>query len=43
MTLDRAVEPDVVTGPWSDPSLPVARRVEALVAEMTLEEKVAQL
>jgi beta-xylosidase len=43
MTLDRAIEPDVATGPWSDPSLPVARRVEALVAAMTLEEKVAQL
>lgn len=32
-----------VTGPWNDPSLPVEERVEALLAEMTLEEKVAQL
>ncbi|MEV6305980.1 glycoside hydrolase family 3 N-terminal domain-containing protein [Actinoplanes sp. NPDC051861] len=29
--------------PWRDPDLPVAERVEALLAEMTLEEKVAQL
>jgi beta-glucosidase len=28
---------------WRDPKLPVADRVEALLAEMTLEEKVAQL
>ncbi|MEU4424534.1 glycoside hydrolase family 3 N-terminal domain-containing protein [Actinoplanes sp. NPDC024001] len=28
---------------WRDPKLPVAERVEALLAEMTLEEKVAQL
>ncbi|AEV83375.1 beta-glucosidase [Actinoplanes sp. SE50] len=32
-----------VTPPWRDPSLPVADRVEALLAAMTLEEKVAQL
>ena len=32
-----------VTQPWRDPALPVADRVEALLAEMTLEEKVAQL
>jgi len=29
--------------PWHDTTLPVADRVEALLAEMTLEEKVAQL
>ncbi|NEM92409.1 beta-glucosidase family protein [Galbitalea soli] len=29
--------------PWRDPALPVATRVDALVAAMTLEEKVAQL
>ncbi|MDT7575131.1 MAG: beta-xylosidase, partial [Pseudonocardiales bacterium] len=29
--------------PWRDPSLPVAVRVELLLREMTLEEKVAQL
>ncbi|GAA2902542.1 glycosyl hydrolase [Actinoplanes cyaneus] len=32
-----------LTRPWRDPALPVAERVEALLAEMTLEEKVAQL
>ncbi|GIF05652.1 glycosyl hydrolase [Actinoplanes siamensis] len=32
-----------MTQPWRDPALPVADRVEALLAEMTLEEKVAQL
>ncbi|MFI1995698.1 beta-glucosidase [Actinoplanes sp. NPDC020271] len=32
-----------VTQPWRDPARPVADRVEALLAEMTLEEKVAQL
>ncbi|WP_205706611.1 glycoside hydrolase family 3 N-terminal domain-containing protein [Kineococcus vitellinus] len=30
-------------GAWQDAALPVAERVEALLAEMTLEEKVAQL
>jgi beta-glucosidase len=28
--------------PWADPSLPVAERVELLLAEMTLAEKVGQ-
>ncbi|GAA1821178.1 glycoside hydrolase family 3 N-terminal domain-containing protein [Nesterenkonia flava] len=32
-----------VTGPWSDSTLPVADRVEALLAQMTLEEKASQL
>ncbi|WP_370644460.1 glycoside hydrolase family 3 N-terminal domain-containing protein [Actinoplanes sp. L3-i22] len=32
-----------MTQPWRDPALSVADRVEALLAEMTLEEKVAQL
>ncbi|MEH1102181.1 beta-glucosidase family protein [Micromonospora sp. CPCC 205561] len=31
------------TAPWTDPTLDVATRVDALVAEMTLPEKVAQL
>ncbi len=31
------------TGPWRDPRRPAAERVELLLAEMTLEEKVAQL
>jgi beta-xylosidase len=29
--------------PWTDPALPVAERVEALLARLTLPEKVAQL
>ncbi|MFC4901270.1 glycoside hydrolase family 3 N-terminal domain-containing protein [Streptosporangium amethystogenes subsp. fukuiense] len=29
--------------PWQDPALPVAERVDALLEEMTLEEKVGQL
>jgi beta-glucosidase-like glycosyl hydrolase len=32
-----------VTPPWRDPAVPVADRVGALLDEMTLEEKVAQL
>ncbi|GAA1008347.1 glycosyl hydrolase [Acrocarpospora pleiomorpha] len=35
--------PDRVTRRWQDPTLPVADRVDALLAEMTVEEKVAQL
>ncbi|MEO3859941.1 glycoside hydrolase family 3 N-terminal domain-containing protein [Acrocarpospora sp. B8E8] len=35
--------PDRVTRRWQDPTLPVADRVDALLAEMTIEEKVAQL
>jgi beta-glucosidase-like glycosyl hydrolase len=31
------------TPPWRDPALPAAERVERLLADMTLEEKVAQL
>jgi beta-xylosidase len=31
------------TAPWRDVSLPATERVDALVAEMTLEEKIAQL
>ncbi|MFB4290368.1 glycoside hydrolase family 3 N-terminal domain-containing protein [Nonomuraea sp. ATR24] len=41
--LDRTPTPGQVTRPWRDPALPVADRVDALLAEMTLEEKVAQL
>ncbi|MEV4280218.1 glycoside hydrolase family 3 N-terminal domain-containing protein [Actinoplanes xinjiangensis] len=33
----------MTTHPWQDPALPVPERVEALLAAMTLEEKVAQL
>lgn len=33
----------VLRGPWNDPALPVAQRAAALIAEMTLEEKVSQL
>jgi beta-xylosidase len=46
MSLERAVddaEPDAAAAPWRDPALPVAERVDALVAAMTLEEKLAQL
>jgi beta-glucosidase-like glycosyl hydrolase len=32
-----------LTPPWQDTTLPVAERVDRLLAEMTLEEKVAQL
>ena len=32
-----------MTTPWRDTALPVAERVELLLTEMTLEEKVAQL
>ncbi|GAB3324908.1 glycoside hydrolase family 3 N-terminal domain-containing protein [Geodermatophilus aquaeductus] len=35
--------PDPVAGTWRDPSRPLGERVRELVAEMTLEEKVAQL
>ena len=31
------------SGPWNDAALPVHERVDALVAEMTVAEKVAQL
>lgn len=34
---------DRVTGPWNDAALPVEERVEALLTQMTLEEKVSQL
>ncbi|MCO8275794.1 glycoside hydrolase family 3 C-terminal domain-containing protein [Actinoplanes sp. TRM 88003] len=35
--------PEPARKPWQDPALPVAERVDALLAEMTLEEKVGQL
>ncbi|MFC6082138.1 glycoside hydrolase family 3 N-terminal domain-containing protein [Sphaerisporangium aureirubrum] len=41
--LDRTPAADGILRPWQDPALPVADRVEALLEEMTLEEKVAQL
>ncbi len=41
--LDRSPAADGVLRPWQDPTLPVDDRVDALLAEMTLEEKVAQL
>ncbi|MDZ5078236.1 beta-glucosidase family protein [Nesterenkonia sp. HG001] len=43
VTTQNAPAVDRVTGPWNDVSLPVAERVEALLAQMTLEEKVSQL
>ncbi|GAA3203761.1 beta-xylosidase/alpha-l-arabinosidase [Nonomuraea helvata] len=41
--LDRTPAVDGVLHPWQDPALPVSDRVDALLAEMTLEEKVGQL
>jgi beta-glucosidase-like glycosyl hydrolase len=41
--LDRTFAADPVLRPWQDPALPVAERVDALLAEMTLEEKIGQL
>ncbi len=40
---DRTHAADGKLRAWQDPALPVADRVEALLAEMTLEEKVGQL
>jgi beta-glucosidase-like glycosyl hydrolase len=42
-TSDPTPVADPVTPPWRDPTLPVAERVELLLEQMTLEEKVAQL
>ncbi|TMR21867.1 glycosyl hydrolase [Nonomuraea turkmeniaca] len=41
--VDRTPAVDGVLRPWQDPTLPVADRVDALLEEMTLEEKVGQL
>jgi beta-glucosidase len=41
--VDQTPAADRVLHPWQDPTLPVADRVDALLGEMTLEEKVAQL
>ncbi|MCK2220235.1 glycoside hydrolase family 3 C-terminal domain-containing protein [Actinomadura sp. ATCC 31491] len=41
--VDRTPAVDGVLRPWQNPGLPVADRVEALLAEMTLEEKIGQL
>ena len=50
MTLQTNLPSSAVPGPggeplpvWSDPSVDTATRVKALMAEMTLREKVAQL
>ncbi|TDT38911.1 beta-xylosidase [Streptomyces sp. BK208] len=43
MTADVAVETTPEIPLWNDPTRPVAARVDALVAAMTLEEKIAQL
>ncbi|MGX1032167.1 beta-xylosidase/alpha-l-arabinosidase [Streptomyces sp. SAI-097] len=43
MTADVAVETTPEIPLWNDPDHPVAARVDALVAAMTLEEKIAQL
>ncbi|QFY11907.1 glycosyl hydrolase [Nonomuraea phyllanthi] len=41
--VDRTPAVDGVRRPWQDQSLPVADRVDALLAAMTLEEKIGQL
>ncbi|MGW4799347.1 glycoside hydrolase family 3 protein, partial [Nonomuraea sp. NPDC004297] len=41
--LDRTPTPRPAPRPWQDPALAVADRVEALLAELTLEEKIGQL
>ncbi|TDC90608.1 glycosyl hydrolase [Nonomuraea deserti] len=41
--LERTPEADRALRPWQDPALPVADRVDALLAELTLEEKIGQL
>ncbi|AQZ64224.1 Beta-glucosidase [[Actinomadura] parvosata subsp. kistnae] len=41
--LDRTPTAERAVRPWQDPALAVADRVEALLAEMTLEEKIGQL
>ncbi len=43
MTTQETSPGSATTQPWQDPALSVAERVESLLAEMTLEEKVAQL
>ena len=43
MTVTDHVTRPRVTGKWNDAGLPVGERVEALLAEMTLEEKASQL
>src|ERR671922_3088691 len=42
-TLDPTIVADRVTPRWQDPTLPAADRVDLLLEQMTLEEKVAQL
>ncbi|MFC5829852.1 glycoside hydrolase family 3 N-terminal domain-containing protein [Nonomuraea insulae] len=41
--LDRTPTADRALRPWQDPALAVADRVDALLAELTLEEKIGQL
>ncbi|MEU1054202.1 glycoside hydrolase family 3 N-terminal domain-containing protein [Streptomyces sp. NPDC005876] len=43
MNADVAVESTPAIPLWNDPALPVAERVDALIAAMTLQEKTAQL
>src|SRR5690348_7811415 len=42
-TRSRAVTTQPAHKPWQDPALAVAARVDALLAELTLEEKIGQL
>ena len=46
MTTTRTTTTDATTmtdAPWRDPSLTAGARASALIAELTLEEKIAQL
>ena len=43
MTLNEQATTTGTRGPWNDMALPVDERVDALIAEMTVAEKVAQL
>ena len=41
--MTQSLDPTELSGPWREPSRPVAERVADLLARMTLEEKIAQL
>ncbi len=43
MTMENQMTDAATLSIWNDPALPIAARVEALIAEMTVAEKVAQL
>ena len=43
MTAQMATPPRTTLAPWRDPTLDPETRVDALIREMTLKEKIAQL